>query len=246
MAQRAARACAFVACAAAVLATFVGAPAGAQTNRSLTQVERDRRAETARAEQLRAEAGLTRRDVSALDARLAESGQRRAVAEAAATATEQRLAALRLEIDTELVRRRAARDALESALITAAFTERRLEPRAVRANIFARAIAPRLSFEERRSTRAIANSQELSAAVANEQVILAVAQTAIEAERIELTALLARRRAAQTQLVNDLAAAERRARALSAEALTLRELAQRVQPARRGAAIHTPGVRRAS
>jgi septal ring factor EnvC (AmiA/AmiB activator) len=236
MTDGAARACAFVACAAGVLATFVGAPAGAQTNRSLTQVERDRRTETARVEQLRAEADVARRDVGALDTRLVESGQRRAEAEAAATAAEQRLAALQLQIDAETLRRRNARDTLESALITAAFTERRLEPRAVRANIFARAIAPTLALEESRSAQAIARSHALASTVADERVILAGAQTAMEAERAQLTGLLARRRATQTQLVSDLAAAERRARTLSAEARTLRELAQRVQPARRGGA----------
>ncbi len=238
MARGAARASALVACAAGALAVFLGA-AEAQTARNISQVERDRRAESARAEQLRAQADAARGEVSVLDTRLVESGRRRAEAEAAAIAAEARLAALQLQMDQDGTHRRNARDAFEAALITAAFAQRRIEPRIVRAGIFARAAAPAFSAQERRSGQALAQAQGLAARAAEERAILADAQTAIDAERTELTSLLARRRAAQSQLARDATAAERRARTLAAEARTLRELAQRVQPA--AARRATPG-----
>lgn len=239
MARGAARASALVACAAGALAVFLGA-AEAQTARNISQVERDRRAESARAEQLRAQADAARGEVSGLDTRLVESGRRRAEAEAAAIAAEARLAALQLQMDQDGIHRRNARDAFEAALITAAFAQRRIEPRVVRAGIFARAAAPAFSAQERRSGQALAQAQGLAARAAEERAILADAQTTIDAERTELTLLLARRRAAQSQLASDAAAAERRARTLAAEARTLRELAQRVQPA--AARRAAPGV----
>jgi uncharacterized protein YlxW (UPF0749 family) len=83
MARGAKRARALIALAVGVLA-FLGT-ADAQT-RTASQVERDRRAETARAERLRAEANTARDEVRQLDTRLTEAGARRRDAEAAATA----------------------------------------------------------------------------------------------------------------------------------------------------------------
>lgn len=239
MARGAARASALVACATGALAVFLGA-ADAQTTRNISQVERDRRAESTRAEQLRAQADVARGEVGVLDTRLVESGRRRAEAEVAATAAEARLAALQLRIDEGALHRRNARDAFEAALITAAFAQQRIEPRVVRAGIFARAAAPAFSAQERRSGQALAEARNLAAQATEERALLADAQTAIDAERSELTSLLARRRASQSQLASDAAAAERRARAFAAEARTLRELAQRVQPA--AARRATPGI----
>jgi septal ring factor EnvC (AmiA/AmiB activator) len=230
MARGAKRARALIALAVGVLA-FLGT-ADAQT-RTASQVERDRRAETARAERLRAEANTARDEVRQLDTRLTEAGARRREAEAAATAAEERLALLRQQIFQDDRRRLRARAALEDALITAAFSQRRVEPRAVRAGIVARAAASSFTIEERRSAQALAQARTTEAAISAEQSILADAQAAIDSERAEIVTLLARRRAAQAQLANDATAAERRARALAAEARNLRELAARVQQASR-------------
>jgi septal ring factor EnvC (AmiA/AmiB activator) len=208
--------------------------ADAQTHsRSLTQVERDRRAEVARAETLRDQAEATRREVGGLDARLVESGRRRADAEAAATAAETRLQGLHVQIESEAARRQQARGAFESALIAAAFAQRRIEPRLVRVGIFAAAAAPAFNAEHRRTGLALEDAHRFESSVADEMRVVAEAQIAIAAERDELTALLARRRAVQTQLASDAAAADRRAHTLAAEARNLRELAQRVQAAAR-------------
>src|SRR5690348_1597363 len=131
MARGALSACVLVACAAGALATFLGDAflndAAAQTRHaSLTQVERDRRAEDARARRLRDQARTARTEIAAIDARLVESGQRRAAAEAAAAAAEQRLAALNAQMNDETQKRLRARDAFESALIAAAFSQRRV------------------------------------------------------------------------------------------------------------------------
>jgi murein hydrolase activator len=239
MARGAARARALIACAIGVLALL--GTADAQTRRTSTSVERERRAETQRAERLRAQAETARRDIRALDGRLTEAGARRAEAEAAATAAEERLATLRQQIMTDDERRQRSREALERALIRAAFAERRIEPSAARATIAARALAPALNREERRSAQSLAQGRATELAIEQEQSVLADAQAAIDSERAEIVTLLARRRAAQTQLVNDAAAADRRARTLAAEARTLRELAARVQPAS-GRAANTGGA----
>lgn len=230
MARGAGRARALVACAFATLAMCLG-NADAQTRRTATQAERERRAETARAERLRTEANSARRDVRQLDARLEAASTRMAEAQAAALAAEERLALLHTEIDQQTQRRLRSRDALESALIAAAFAERRVEPRAVRAGIFARAAAPSFAREGRSASSLIAQARAQETAIEEERLVLAEAQAAIDAERAEITTLRAQRRAAQTQLVNDATAAERRARALAAEARNLRDLAQRVQRA---------------
>ncbi|MEQ1619526.1 MAG: peptidoglycan DD-metalloendopeptidase family protein [Terricaulis sp.] len=237
MAQGAKRARALVALAAGALATFASVPADAQ-NRSLAQVERDRRAESARAERLRTEAIAARREVSALDAQLHAAERRRAEADTAATASEQRLALLSQQIESGAASQRRSREAFENALIVAALNSRRAELGAVRQTIFARAAAPALAQEERRSGRALAEARTLSDETAQERSILAEAQASIEVERRELATLLARRRTTQTALANDAAAAERRSRQLASQAQSLRQLAARVQPAavRRGSA----------
>jgi murein DD-endopeptidase MepM/ murein hydrolase activator NlpD len=219
---------------AGALALLLGT-ADAQTSRTAAQAERDRRAEAARAERLRTQAETARREVHELDSRLVEAARRRGEAEAAATAAEERLAELRLQIGTDTTRRQQARDAFERALIAAALTERRIEPRVIQAGLVARAAAPAFRIEERRTTRALHEARQLEAAIAAEQVLLADAQAAIDAEREQIAILLERRRTAQARYVSDAAAAERRVRAFAAEARTLRELAQRVQRSPRGA-----------
>lgn len=235
MARGAARARALVALAAGAFAgIFVLGHADAQTSRSLSQVERDRRAETARAERLRQEAATARREADALDARLVQAGQRRSEAEAAATAAETRLTELHGQMAAETVRRQQARDAFETALIAAAFAQRRVELRAVRSGVLAAAAAPSFVLSEHASARSLAEAHQVELQIVAEQGALTAALAAIEGERTQVAALLDRRRAAQTRLIADASAADRRVRQLAAEARNLRELAQRVQPARRG------------
>jgi murein hydrolase activator len=225
MARGAWRALAQAACAAGAFAAFLGT-ADAQT-RTAAQAERERRTEATRAERLRAEAAAARRDVRALDARLVASGQRRSEAEAAATAAEARLTDVQAQLQVLTAQQRTARRSLESALIAASLSQRRVDPRAVRASILARAAAAEFSAAQHRAAAALQATQNLQAVVVEERRILAEAQVAIDAERAELVTLAARRRAAQTQLTRDAASADRRARTLAAEAQNLRELAQR-------------------
>ncbi|HET9232261.1 MAG TPA: peptidoglycan DD-metalloendopeptidase family protein [Vitreimonas sp.] len=220
------RARALAACVAGALAVFLGS-ADAQTTRTAAQADRERRTESARAERLRTQASAARREVQALDARLVASGQRRAEAEAAATAAEERLNALHQQLQVLTAERAHARDSLESALIAAAFAQRRVDRRAVRAGIFARAASAEFSAAHRSTSVALQDTQRLEAAVTEERQVLADAQAAIDAERAELVTLAARRRTAQAQLARDATAAERRVRTLAAEARNLRELAQR-------------------
>lgn len=232
MARGAKRARALVACAAGALAILLTSAADAQTGgRTAAQVERDRRAENARAERLRNQAAAARREVTALDARLTAASRRRTEAEVAAAAAEERLAALRDQITTDDARRAYSRDALERALINAAFARRRVEPSAARANIVARALAPAVSAQERGASQSLVQARALEVAIHEEQTILADAQAAIDSERAEIVTLLARRRSAQAQYANDARAAEQRVRVLASEARTLRDLANRVQVA---------------
>ncbi len=243
MDQGAKRARALVALAAGALATFASVPADAQ-NRSLAQVERDRRAESARAERLRTEAVAARQEISALDTQLSDAERRRTEAETAAAASEQRLALLNRQIASDTASQRRSREAFENALILAALSNRRAELSAVRQTVFARAAAPALAQEERRSGYALAHARTLSDETAQERGILAEAQASIEIERRQLATLLARRRTTQMALANDAAAAERRSRQLASQAQSLRDLAARVQPAavRRGSASAGPSV----
>lgn len=243
MNRGAVRACVLAACAAGTLAALLGDASAQTRHASLTQVERDRRAESARAARLRAQASAARTEINALNGRLVESAQRRAAAEAAATAAEERLAELHAQMNAESARQARTRDALEAALVTAAFSSRRVEPRAVRAGIFARASVPEFHREMTRSAVAYSNAQTLAADVASQQTALAEAQTAIDAERIQLASLLERRTTAAASLTERADAADRRARQLAAQAQTLRELASRVQrPTPRGAVPSGPAV----
>ncbi len=221
------------------LAMLLTGAADAQTRtRTLTQVERDRRAEQQRVERLRAQAGDVRREVGALDARLTEAGRRRSEAEAQALAAEQRLTTLRAQLSEDDLRRARSRDALERALINAALAQRRVEPSAARTNILARALAPAVSGQELGARQRIADARLLEGAIAEEQQLLADAQLAIDSERADIVTLLARRRSAQAQYANDARAAEQRVRALASEARNLRDLAARVSasaPAARAA-----------
>jgi septal ring factor EnvC (AmiA/AmiB activator) len=173
--------------------------------------------------------------VRALDQRLADAALRRTEAQSQAIAAEERLAALRAQIDSTTADRLRAQRALEATIIAAAFTERRLEPRAIRVGLIARAAAPDFAVASRRSGESLMTARASELQIAAEQIALADAQAAIDAEREQIAQLVEQRRTAQARLASDAAAAERRARTLAAEARTLRELAQRVQR-RRGTA----------
>jgi len=239
MARGAKRARALVACAAGALALLLG-PADAQTQRTAAQAERDRRAEAQRAERLRAQAEAASRDVRALDTRLVDASRRSAETELAALAAHERLGAVQQSIVTEINAQRAARRGLDASLIAAAFAERRIEPRSVRAGIVARALGPLYRAEERRRALTLAVAQQDETTISAEQSVLADAQAAIAQERGSLVSMLAERRSQQTRLTREATAAERQARALAAEARTLRELAARVERASRRQASATP------
>lgn len=224
---------------AATLALLIGT-ADAQTQRTAAQAERDRRTEAQRAERLRAQADNAQREVRALDTRLVEATRRREETETAADAARQRLTMVQDGITAESGAEIRARSAFESSVIAAAFAERRIEPRAVRAGIVARALAPAYQAEQRRSARAIALARQDETAITTEQSALADAQVAIAHERGDIVNLLAQRRSVETRLTQQATAAERRVRQLAAEARSLRELAQRVQRARRQPGTPTP------
>ena len=230
MARGAKRARALIACATGAFALLLGT-ADAQTQRTAAQADRDRRAETQRAERLRAQAAAAQRDVRALDTRLVEATRRREDTEAAAAAARERLGVVQQQVATEDTARARARGAFESAVIAAAFAERRVEPRAVRAGIVARALGPVYQTEERRRREALAAARQDEATITTEQSVLADAQASIAEERGEIVNMLAQHRSTQTRLAREATAAERRVRQLAAEARSLRELAQRVQRA---------------
>jgi murein hydrolase activator len=226
------RVCALVVLAASALATISSAsPADAQTTRSLAQVERDRRAEAARVERLRAEAAAARRDAAALNARLSASAQRQAEAEAAAAQAAARLAAAENAISAESARIVAARKAVQNALIAAALAQRRIDIGATRRAVFVRAAAPALMAQMREARRGLAENTAVARAAVQERRTLAESGAAIATERTQLAEAVAARRAEQTRLARTADAAERRMRTLAAQARTLRELAQRVQRA---------------
>ena len=239
MARGAKRARALVACATGVFALLLGT-ADAQTQRTVAQAERDRRAESQRAERLRTQATSAARDVRALDTRLLEATRRRQEAEAAAEAALQRLTTVQQQIVADTTARSRARNAFESSVIAAAFAQRRVEPRAVRASIVARALAPSYQAEERRHAVALATARQDEDAITTEQSVLADAQTVIAQERSDIVSLLAQRRSTQTRLAREATAAERRVLQLTAEARSLRELAQRVERASRRQPGTTP------
>jgi len=243
--RSAARARALAAC-AGVLATLLGT-ADAQTHRTVTQVERDRRAESARAERLRRQADAATREITALDARLQVAGRRRAEADAAAALTDAEVATTQQQIDAQTARDRVARTAFEDALIAAAFANRNLTPRSVHAGMVATAATGAFMAERRDARVQLADAQARQRAAQDQRQIIADAQDAIDAERADIITLQAHRRAAQNQLVQDAAAAERRVRLLATEARNLRDLAQRVErastrPRRAGAGTGAPSV----
>ena len=230
MARGAKRARALIACATGAIALLLGT-ADAQTQRTAAQADRDRRAETQRAERLRTQANTAAREVRALDTRLVEATRRREQTEAAATAARERLSVVQQQVADESAARAQARHAFESSVIAAAFAERRVEPRAVRAGIIARALGPAYQNEERRRREALTTARQDEATITTEQSVLADAQASIAQERGEIVNMLAQRRSTQTRLAREATAAERRVRQLAAEARSLRELAQRVQRA---------------
>ncbi|MBX3428128.1 MAG: peptidoglycan DD-metalloendopeptidase family protein [Hyphomonadaceae bacterium] len=242
MARGAKRARALIACATGALALLLGT-ADAQTQRTAAQADRDRRAEAQRAEQLRTQASAAQREVRALDTRLVEATRRREETEVAAAAARDRLAATQQNVTTETAAQARARSAFESSVIAAAFTERRVEPRAARASIVARALGPAYQSEEQRRRRALLAALRDEDTITSEQSVLADAQAAIAQERGEIVTMLAESRSTQTRLAREATASERRVRQLAAEARSLRELAQRVQraSARRPATTSTPG-----
>jgi len=213
---------------AATLALLIGT-ADAQTQRTAAQAERDRRAEAARAERLRSEAAAAQRDVRALDTRLVDATRRREETETAANAARERLTGVQDQIAAEQGAETRARSAFESSVIAAAFAQRRVEPRSVRAGIVARALAPAYQAEQRQRAQALALARQDETAITTEQSVLADAQVAIAHERGDIVNMLAQRRSVQTRLSREANAAERRVRQLASEARSLRELAQRVQ-----------------
>ncbi|MDX2274143.1 MAG: peptidoglycan DD-metalloendopeptidase family protein [Hyphomonadaceae bacterium] len=204
-------------------------------------MERDRNAAATRAAQLRRDAEAARREASALDARLVEAAARRAAAETAAAQAEQHLAFLRSRLAAGSARYENERGALEAALITAALSARRPEISAVRAGIVARAAAPTLQQRLRATSAALDKGRMLDQSIAQQQTLLAEAQSAIDAERAEVSQLLQQRRTAQTRLTAEASAADRRVTQLVAEARSLRELAQRVAATRRSPTPTAPG-----
>lgn len=236
MARGAKRARALIASATGALALLLGT-ADAQTQRTAAQADRERRAETQRAERLRAQATAAAREARTLDTRLVEATRRRAEAETAALAAQERLSAVQAQIVADTAARARARNALEASLIAAAFAERRIDPNAVRSGIAARALGPAYQAEQSRRALALSAARSAESEITAEQSILADAQAAIAEERGDLVMLLARQRSTQARLTRESEAAQQRARTLAREARTLRELAARVQQAsRRGAA----------
>ena len=245
MAQGARSASALVAIAIGATAFVTGGadaqPAGSA--RRLTQIERERGQATNSAARLRAEAEATQREISSLDRRLAEAGRRRAEAEAKAADAEKRLIALRARAASESSRYGHNRDALENALIAAAFSENRIEPSAGRNRTLAAALAPLLGRDMSRGRAIIVETKTIAAQIEAEQIQLAEAQAAIDADRAQAQTLIAQRRALRTTQLADASAAERRARQLSREATNLRQLAQRATaPTTRIASTARPGI----
>ncbi|HVZ99697.1 MAG TPA: peptidoglycan DD-metalloendopeptidase family protein [Caulobacterales bacterium] len=238
MASGAQRLAALLACAMGALAVSHDAMAQQSSRARLAQVERDRTAASAEAARLRRQGEAARAEIASLNNRLVEAGRRRAASEAALADAEQRLAALRAQADIDAARYARDRAAFESALITAALAERRMDLPAVRAGQVAGAAAPVLHADLAATAQALANARRRDAEIAEEERALADAQQAIDAERADVIVLLNQRRALRASLDADAEAAERRVRQLAREARNLRELTERLAAAqqRRGAA----------
>lgn len=236
MARGATGARALMACAA--LALLAGT-ADAQNSRTHAQAERERRAETARAERLRRDAIALGREAQALDARLDDITRRARDAEQQGADAEHRFAFAYLEARAQIRARERTREALESALIAAAFAERGVEVEAARADVMARAAATELLRAERSSAAALARARTQEFESAAQAQAFAAALSAAEAEQAEVAASLEERRRRRSELASRADQAERRARTLAAEARTLRELASRVERDRRRASNDT-------
>jgi len=230
MAQRARRALALLACAAGALSPLTSEAAFAQPRAqrpSLTQLERNRAEAAAEAQRLERDARAAQTRIRSLGEQLAETGRRRAEAEAAATSAEERLAALKLQLDEHGAVYARDRETLEDLLITAAFAERRGGRAAVRARMFAQAAAPSVSNRLNERGRALADARMLASEIAGEQMRLAGAQIAIEAERAATVTLISEQRALRATLTANAAEAQRRAQRFAREARNLRDLTNR-------------------
>lgn len=220
---------------ACVALALLAGTANAQNSRTHAQAERERRAESARAERLRRSADAVGREAQALDARLDDISRRARDVEQQAADAEHRFAFAYVEARAQLSARERARDALEAALIAAAFAERGVDPETMRAHIMARAAAAELLGAERDAAAALARARTQAFESAAQAQAFAAALTAAENEQAQLTASLEERRRRRSELTNRADQAERRARALAAEARTLRDLASRVERERRRA-----------
>lgn len=232
MASGAWRIGALLACAVGALAVSHDALAQQTSRARLAQVERDRSAATAEATRLRRQADAARTEIANLNNRLVEAGQRRAASEAALADAEERLAALRAQANVDAARYQRDRSVFESALMAAAFSQRRTDLPAVRAGQLARAAAPAIQADLSTTAQALADARRRNEEIAQEELALADAQQAIDVERADVIALLTQRRALQTSLDASADAADRRAQQLAREARNLRELTQRLAAAR--------------
>jgi murein DD-endopeptidase MepM/ murein hydrolase activator NlpD len=226
---------------ACVALALLAGTANAQNSRTHAQAERERRAESARAERLRRNADAIGREAQALDARLTDVSRRAREAEQQAGDAEHRFAFAYVEARAQLSARERTRDALEAALIAAAFAERGVEPNAARANVVARAAAAELLRAEREAAAALARARTQEFESAAQAQAFAAAISAAESEQAQIAASLEDRRRRRIELASRADQAERRARTLAAEARTLRELASRVERERRRASGSSGG-----
>ncbi len=227
---------------ACVALALLAGTANAQNSRTHAQAERERRAESARAERLRRNADAVGREAQALDARLDDISRRARDAELQAADAEHRFAFAYVEARAQLSARERARDALEAALIAAAFAERGVELETMRAHVTARAAAAELLGAERDAAAALARARTQAFESAAQAQAFAAALTAAEIEQAQVTANLEERRRRRSELTNRADQAERRALALAAEARTLRDLASRVERERRRASGGSGGA----
>jgi murein DD-endopeptidase MepM/ murein hydrolase activator NlpD len=218
---------------ACVALALLAGTANAQNSRTHAQAERERRAESARAERLRRSADALAREAQALDARLNDIARRARDAERQAAEAEHRFTFAYLEARAQISARERTRNALEAALIAAAFAERDVAPQAARVNVVARAAAAALLRAEREAAAALARARTQEFESAAQAQAFAAALSAAETEQAQVAANLEERRRRRAELASRADQAERRARALAAEARTLRELASRVERERR-------------
>lgn len=230
MAHRAARALALLACATGALLPLAPQVASAQPRAqrpSLTQLERSRAEAAAEAQRLERDARAAQTRIRTLGQQLSEAGRRRAEAEAAAAEAETRLAALKLLLDEHRTLYERDRETIEDLIITSAFAERRGGRAAVRARMFVQAATPSVTQRLNDHGRAIEDARLLAGEVQDEQMRLAGAQIAIEAERAATVTLISEQRALRATLTADAREAQRRAQRFAREARNLRDLTNR-------------------